>query len=164
MKNGLKSAREKRPPRGAVGTNTPTPEAASAGIVPEKRTPKRFPIVGIGASAGGLEAFTEFLQNLPSDTGMAFVLVQHLDPVHESALTQLLARTTSMEVAEVTNRMEVEPNRVYVIPPNVCMEIVNGDLKLRPRKKISGAVRSIDIFLESGYSQHSISATVESAR
>src|SRR4030095_157489 len=60
------------------------------------RTPNHFPVVGIGASAGGLEAFTELLKNLPLDTGMGFVLVQHLDPQHESALVDLLARATSM--------------------------------------------------------------------
>src|SRR5690348_13990898 len=62
----------------------------------------RFPIVGVGASAGGLEAFTQLLQNLPADSGMAFVLVQHLDPDHPSALTQLLSKATSMAVNEVT--------------------------------------------------------------
>src|SRR5580765_2417858 len=75
-------------------------------------TLKRFPIVGVGASAGGLDAFTQLLQNLPVDTGMAFVLVQHLDPDHESALTQLLARTTSMPVTEVTHGTAVGANHI----------------------------------------------------
>jgi chemotaxis response regulator CheB len=66
---------------------------------PQGGIKKHFPVVGIGASAGGLEAFTQFLQNLPPDTGMAFVLVQHLDPDHESALTQLLTKTASMPVS-----------------------------------------------------------------
>ncbi|MGZ8937988.1 MAG: chemotaxis protein CheB [Limisphaerales bacterium] len=143
------TGRKKRGGGPEPGTKIPKAEAGPEGIDHTRKAQRSFTIVGIGASAGGLEAFTEFLRNLPSDTGMAFVLVQHLDPIHESALTQLLARTTPMKVAEVTNLMEVEPNRVYVIPPNVCMEIVNGVLKLHPRKKISGAVRSIDIFLES---------------
>jgi chemotaxis response regulator CheB len=81
------------------------------------RTPNRFPVVGIGASAGGLEAFTELLKNLLLDTGMGFVLVQHLDPQHESALAGLLSRATSMPVREVTNNLRVEANHVYVIPP-----------------------------------------------
>ena len=149
MKNELISSKEERPVRRGISAKIPKAETPSETIAPQKRTSKSFPIVGIGASAGGLEAFTEFLQNLPADTGMAFVLVQHLDPVHESALTQLLARTTSMNVAEVTNRMEVERNHVYVIPPNVCMEIVGGVLKLHPRKKTGGGARSIDIFFES---------------
>ena len=108
----------------------------------------RFPIVGVGASAGGLEAFQELLRALPADTGMGFVLVQHLDPVHESVLTQLLARSSSMPVYEVTQNMHVEPNTVYVIPPNAQMAIVGGVLKLTPRGKVRGAARSIDFFFE----------------
>ncbi len=108
-----------------------------------------FPIVGIGASAGGLEAFTQLLQHLPVDTGMAFVLVQHLDPDHQSALPALLARTTRMPVMEVTNDLAVEPNHVYVIPPNAGMALKGGKLKLLPRTQTRGAHRSIDAFLES---------------
>ncbi len=110
---------------------------------------KSFPIVGIGASAGGLEAFTQLLRRLPVDTGMAFVLVQHLDPEHQSALPSLLARTTAMPVREVTNDLLVEPNHVYVIPPNKGMTLSAGKLKLLPRKLTHGAFRSIDSFLES---------------
>src|ERR1035437_10973502 len=90
---------------------------------PEKRrrrqgsTNESFPVVGIGASAGGLEAFTKLLKHLPNDTGMAFVLVQHLDPTHGSALTEILSRATAMPVTEVRDGMQVEPNHVYVIPP-----------------------------------------------
>src|SRR5678815_6083293 len=76
------------------------------------------PIVGIGASAGGLEAFTELLKNLPMDTGMGFVLVQHLDPQHKSELAHLLARATTMPVEEITQKLVVQPNHVYIIPPN----------------------------------------------
>src|SRR5579862_382164 len=114
-------------------------------------TPLRdvFPIVGVGASAGGLEAFTHLLQNLPVDTGMAFVLVQHLDPAHESALTSLLTKATAMPVAEVKNGVKVAPNRVYVIPPNTNMAISGGVLKLQPRRNTAGAHRSIDFFFES---------------
>src|SRR5688500_15549212 len=72
-----------------------------------------FPVVGIGASAGGLEAFRQLLAGLPPDTGMAFVLVQHLDPRHESKLTDLLARATSMSVVEVTDGLPVSANSVY---------------------------------------------------
>ncbi len=108
-----------------------------------------FPIVGIGASAGGLEAFTRLLKQLPADTGMGFVLVQHLDPVHESALTKLLSKATSMPVSEVTNNTRVEPNRVYVIPPNTSLVIAEGILKLLPRKKTDGQHRPIDYFYQS---------------
>jgi two-component system CheB/CheR fusion protein len=92
-----------------------------------------FPIVGVGASAGGLEAFTELLKYLPTDTGMAFVLVQHLDPQHESALATILQRATSLPLHEVTNNLRVEPNRGYVIPPNTVLGITAGVLTLRPR-------------------------------
>ncbi|HEX4119368.1 MAG TPA: chemotaxis protein CheB [Verrucomicrobiae bacterium] len=109
----------------------------------------RFPIVGIGASAGGLEAYTHLLQHLPRDTGMGFVLVQHLDPQHKSALTNLLRRVASMPVREVTNNTRVERNHIYVIPPNVNMTIAAGVLKLSARQPATGVHRSIDLFLES---------------
>src|SRR5689334_10272881 len=82
-----------------------------------------FPIVGIGASAGGLEAFVQLIEALPPDTGMAFVLVQHLDPVHESLLPELLAPHTSLAVVSVSDGMQIEPDHVYVIPPNKSMEL-----------------------------------------
>jgi two-component system, chemotaxis family, CheB/CheR fusion protein len=108
-----------------------------------------FPIVGIGASAGGLEAFTELLTHLPLDTGMAFVLVQHLDPKHESALAEILARATALPVQEVTDDLRVEANRVYVIPPNTDLTIEKGVLKLARRRRTSAPHRSIDTFFES---------------
>src|SRR5271156_1726615 len=83
-----------------------------------KTLPGLFPVVGIGASAGGLEAYSELLRNLPEKTGMAFVLVQHLDPKHESGLREILARTTGIPVTEVTHGTKVQPDHVYVIPPN----------------------------------------------
>ena len=107
-----------------------------------------FPIVGIGASAGGLEAFSALLKHLPLDTGMGFVLVQHLDPGHDSALTQLLGRATRLPVHEVTNKLRVEPNHVYVIPPNTNLSITGGLLTLRPRPKTRTPNRSIDFFFE----------------
>ncbi len=106
------------------------------------------PIVGIGASAGGLEAFTRLLKQLPLDTGFGFVLVQHLDPQHESALAQLLTRATAMPVVEVTNQLRVRPNHVYIIPPNTVMGIARGVLQLRPRSPSRLALRSIDCFFE----------------
>src|SRR5437870_2422377 len=80
-----------------------------------------LPTVGIGASAGGLEALTSLLKALPPDTGLAFVVVQHLDPKHESLLTTLLARATRMPVREISDGMRVEPNHVYVIPANASL-------------------------------------------
>src|SRR5436309_1059806 len=75
-----------------------------------------FPIAGIGASAGGLEAFTELLKHLPVNSGMGYVLIQHLDPNHESILPDLLARITAMPVLEAKNNTIVKPDRIYVIP------------------------------------------------
>ncbi len=106
------------------------------------------PIVGVGASAGGLEAFTELLKHLPLDTGFGFVLVQHLDPVHESALAQLLTQATAMPVVEVTDNLRVMANHVYVIPPNTHLTVVRGVLKLHPRLPQRVAARSVDNFLE----------------
>lgn len=108
-----------------------------------------FPIIGVGASAGGLEAFTQMLQALPLDTGMGFVLVQHLDPGHESALAQILARATKLPVREVENDERVEPNHVYVIPRDTNLTIVKGVLKLAPRPRTRGPHRPIDSFFES---------------
>ena len=101
----------------------------------EEVAPSSFPIVGIGASAGGLEAYTEFFHTLSLDIGMAFVLVQHLDPTHHSLLTEIIAKTTGMQVEEVRSGVKVRPNRVYVIPPNSFMALAGNALQLTPRGK-----------------------------
>ena len=85
-----------------------------------------FPIVGIGASAGGLEAVTQLLRALPIDTGSGFVIIQHLAPDHASNLAEILTRATTMSVCEVRDEPEVEPNCVYVIPPGRTMIIAGG--------------------------------------
>src|ERR1700688_3062453 len=105
------------------------------------------PVVGIGASAGGLEAFTQLLKSLPENTGMAFVIVQHLDPHHESILAELLASHTSMPVDQAAQDTTVEPNHVYVIPPNTLMTIQKGVLKLTRRVDDRSRVLPIDHFL-----------------
>src|SRR5579863_6827109 len=97
-----------------------------------------FPVVAIGASAGGLAAFTALLQALPAKSGMAFVLIQHLEPKHESALTTLLSKATSMPVVEVSDGLAPEPDYVYVIPPNKNMTIREGTLRLSPRSEQYG--------------------------
>ena len=91
-----------------------------------------FPIVGIGASAGGLAAFEAFFSGMPAatDPGMAFVLVQHLAPDHKSILTDLIRRYTRMQVFEVEDGMAVQPNCAYIIPPNRDMAFLNGSLQL----------------------------------
>lgn len=96
----------------------------------------RFPVVGIGASAGGVEAFVQLLRALPSRTGMAFVLIQHLDPTHPSALTEVLGRATELPIAEIEDGMRVEPDHVYVIPPNVEVRIAESTLALSPRSVV----------------------------
>jgi two-component system, chemotaxis family, CheB/CheR fusion protein len=120
------------------------------------------PIVGVGASAGGLEAFTQLLKHLPTDTGMAFVLIQHLDPTHASLLTELLAKTTTMPVTEVGDGMEVLPDRVYIIPPNRELVLVGNKLELSAREKTHGRYLPIDRFFQSlaTHRQHQAIAVV----
>ena len=107
-----------------------------------------FPIVGIGASAGGLEAFKELLSHIPVNTGMAFVLIQHLDPKHESLSAEILGRATSMPVNEVVDGMRVEPNRVYVIPPNCNLGLRHRLLKIQPRTESRGQHLPLDFFFQ----------------
>lgn len=76
----------------------------------------KFPVVGIGASAGGLDAFKRLLKVIPEDSGMAYILVQHLDPAHESILPDLLQRVTKIPVQEITNNIQVMPDHIYIIP------------------------------------------------
>jgi two-component system CheB/CheR fusion protein len=102
-------------------------------------------VVGVGASAGGLEAFTELLSQLPDDTGMAFVLIQHLDPRHESHLTELLSKACVMPVSEVKGETRIEANHVYVIPPRRNLDISEGVLHTPPRPD-SGRNMPIDAF------------------
>jgi two-component system CheB/CheR fusion protein len=127
---------------------SPPPEPLIGEPPAEPRPPAPFSIVGIGASAGGLEAFTQLLQALPSDTGLGFVLVQHLAPAHPSALAAILSRATSMPVLEVQDEPRVRPNHVYVIPPGRNMTIANGALHLLTREA-HGLQRPIDVFFQS---------------
>jgi two-component system, chemotaxis family, CheB/CheR fusion protein len=98
----------------------------------------KFPVVGVAASAGGLAAFTQLLSHLAVDTGMAFVLIQHLEPDRHSLLSELLAKATKMRVCEAQHGMAIEPNRVYTIPPNTKMVLLEGALQLSPRVKVFG--------------------------
>lgn len=110
--------------------------------------PPGFPpiVVGVGASAGGLEALTELLSHLPGDTGLAFVLIQHLDPTHESHLAELLSRASKMPVSEVKTGTRTEANHVYVIPPKCNLGISDGVLETSPRPD-SGRNMPVDSFL-----------------
>ena len=124
---------------GALPRNTRDESAnGSAGL--------SFPVVAIGASAGGLAAFIALLKALPEKSGMAFVLIQHLEPKHESALTNILSKTTGMHVVEVTDGLAVEPDYVYVIPPDRKMTIGTRVLRLRPRAADSAHQCPIDDF------------------
>jgi len=113
----------------------------------EQPGPPGFPVVGVGASAGGLDAFRELLRNLPGQTGMAYVLVQHLDPRHGSLLAELLRPATSMPVMDAVDGMQTEPNQVYVIPPNCTLAILNGRLQILDRILDRGRHLPVDYFL-----------------
>src|SRR5436309_12836777 len=150
-------------PRAAVVTRT-SPVATSRrfeDVAPEAvREPSLpFPVVCVGASAGGLEAFTHLLEAMPTDTGMAFVLVSHLSPSHASHLAEILGRATRMPVEEVKDEPTVQPNRVYVIPPDRSMIISGGSLKLLPRRPVRGQHHPIDLFLAS-LAQHQVHKSI----
>src|SRR5689334_10451111 len=139
--------------RSSSGSSKPrkpafTTEDSSPGL-DTTRSARGFPIVGIGASAGGLEAFSELLHEVPVDTGMGFVLVQHLDPTHHSMLTEILSRATAMPVAEVRADTPVLPNHVYVSPPGMDITIEERVLRVAPRAEPRGQHRSVDHFLRS---------------
>jgi two-component system CheB/CheR fusion protein len=108
-----------------------------------------FSVVGIGASAGGLEAIESLLRHLPDKSGLAFVVVQHLDPTHKGMLVELLARATPMKVLQVKDRLKVEPDRIYVIPPNKDLSILHGVLHLLAPAAPRGQRLPIDFFFRS---------------
>ena len=143
--------------RNAAKISRPEPAVTSVGaIVVAKKTARRrpntdFPIVGIGASAGGLAAFQAFFSGIPSDTrpGMAFVLVQHLAPDHKSILGELIQHHTPLQVFEVADGMTVQPNCIYIIPPNRDMAFLNGALHLLEPTAPHGHRLPIDFFFRS---------------
>ena len=108
-----------------------------------------FPIIGIGASAGGLEALELFFKNMPIDTGMAFIVIQHLDPTHTGIMPELLQKMTKMKVYQATDTLKVKPNCVYVIPPNKSLSILNRKLHLFDPTASRGLRLPIDIFFRS---------------
>jgi two-component system, chemotaxis family, CheB/CheR fusion protein len=153
----------KKPPGGkgavkksAVGNKTPSKiKSPAIKFSPENKTDRpaedlRFPVVGIGSSAGGLEALETFFPKMPAKTGMAFILVPHLDPTHTSILPELVQRHTSMKVLQAEDGMTVEPDHVYIIPPNKDMAIFRRTLQLTvPEKTTRGLRMPIDYFLRS---------------
>jgi two-component system CheB/CheR fusion protein len=147
------SPKARRAPRAPVKTapdtvRKPGRTAAPARAVERGGTKQAsFPIVAIGASAGGLEAMEQFLKGVPGHSGMAFVVVQHLDPTHKGLMAELLQRVSAIPVDQVRDRLRVEPNHVYVIPPNKDMSILHGVLHLLPRPH--GLNLPIDFFFRS---------------
>lgn len=131
--------KKKVPPKRQKRQDTPQEEGATA----------TFPIVAIGASAGGLEAFSNLLRSLPSEPGLALVFIPHLDPTHESALVELLSRTTPLPVVQAAEGMRVTVNRVYVLPPNSDMTISDGVLHLVQRAPGRAHHMPIDTFFRS---------------
>ena len=128
----------------------PSKEPAGPATTPGPEShPSSFPVAGIGASAGGLEALEQFLRQVPPKSGVAYVIVQHLDPTHKGIMPELLQRATAMEVTQVSDRMKVKPDCVYVIPPNKDMSILHGTLHLFEPAAPRGLRLPIDFFLRS---------------
>jgi two-component system CheB/CheR fusion protein len=113
------------------------------------KTAKKFPIVGIGASAGGLVALESFFRNVPADSGLAYVVVTHLDPNQKDMMAEIIQRFTGMQVLQITDGIKVEPNKVYIIPPNNDLTILQGTLLLLEPVKKKGLRMPIDIFFQS---------------
>lgn len=137
------------PHSGPFLSKVTTSPPSKAGAPKARPRVQSLRIVGIGASAGGLEAFSILLPSLPPSARVAYVLVQHLDPSHRSLLSELLSRTTPLPVKEITPETKVQAGHIYVIPPNCDLDIRGGVLHLSSRQKNAGPARSIDRFLES---------------
>ena len=136
----LMRRKTEKPEKNKTGAKT---LPASGGGVEGRATP---PIVGIGASAGGLEAFEAFFTAMPADSGLAFILVSHLDPTHISIMPELIQKRTRMQVLQIMDGMPVEPDTVYVVPPNQGLSILNGTLQLMELSRPRGANLPIDNF------------------
>ena len=123
----------------------PDPEA----LEPMKPGTLDFPVVGIGASAGGLESLLRFFEHMPEGNGMAFVIILHLSPDHESSVAEILQRVTRMPVGQVEGNTAIQPDHVYVIPPNHDLEMVGGELRLNESSRSQGRVVAINLFFRS---------------
>jgi two-component system CheB/CheR fusion protein len=132
-----------------MSARKPTPAEASKIKSPAKTECSQFPIVGIGASAGGLEALEQFFTNVPKESGMAYVVIQHLDPNHVGIMPELLQRITPMKVFQASDSLKIKPNCVYVIPPNKSLSILNGALHLFAPVETRGLRLPVDIFFRS---------------
>jgi two-component system CheB/CheR fusion protein len=152
----VRSASRKTPrgPRRRVGGKEPLAikSASRPCALPKQKDRAKkdsFLVVGLGASAGGLEAVQKLLAALPADTGMAFVLIQHLDPTHKSMMVELLARDTAMNVSQAHDDMPIERNCLYVIPPQADLSVHDGALRLSQPPVRSAAHLPFDFFLNS---------------
>jgi len=145
----IKKDRAKPKTRQASGITEESPKTKRVrkAISPGQKGKANFPIVGIGSSASGLEALKELFTNMPSDTGMGFVVVSHLDPFPVSMLPEILKKGTAMPVYQVEDGMEVKPNNIYVIPPNKRMGILHGKLSLSELPEPHVLRLPIDFFL-----------------
>jgi len=142
-----KVTKRRKPSRSASRTRAPVGETLPSGAAPALAG--TAPIVGIGASAGGVDAVSQLLRHLPSDTGLAFVVIQHLSPSQPSQLSAVLARSTAMSVVQAETGMRPEPDHVYVIPPGVEMVLSGGRLVVGAAEGARATPRSIDLFLAS---------------
>ena len=115
----------------------------------KERSENLFPVVGVGASAGGLEAFKRLIRGIPEKSGVAYILVQHLEPTHESLLVDILQKITPIPIQEITNNVRVEPDHVYVIPSNKLLTANDGRLELSPRGPKNEKNMPIDVFFTS---------------
>ncbi|TXD93685.1 PAS domain S-box protein [Gillisia hiemivivida] len=111
------------------------------------KSKNEFPVVGIGASAGGLKAFKSFIKNIPEKSGIAYVLVQHLDPDHKSLLSEILQKVTKIQILEITDDIDVEPDKIYILPANKMLMANDGILKLEPRPKPEKGTTNLPINL-----------------
>ena len=138
---------KKRPSRQTnEGSRLGSPKRANHSVRAPKRNRPSY-IVGMGGSAGALEAFEQFFAHMPADSGFGFVLVPHLDPTHKGMMPDLLGRCTTMKVVQVEDGMPVLPNRLHIIPPNKDMSIFHGVLHLHEPTAPRGARAPIDLFL-----------------
>ncbi len=165
MKGGMNYAREKKSTTTAKqSASSPSPESsqtpetapaeksplpAQTSPEPTQDKPISFPIVGIGSSAGGLEALEGFVTDMPADTNIAFVIIQHLSPQHKSIMRSLLQKYTDMPVFEVQDGMKVQPNCIYLNPPNKNVVIMDRTLQLMELVKAHGVDLPIDYFFRS---------------
>ncbi|HTL73574.1 MAG TPA: chemotaxis protein CheB [bacterium] len=139
----------KKPSTSTRSPKKPARAARRNGVVSPMEPAATFPIVGLGASAGGLEALEQFLGNVPANCGMAFVIVQHLDPTSKGFMSELLQRSSGLRVVQVKDRTQVQPNGIYVIPPNKDMSILHGVLHLLAPTTPRGLRLPIDFFFRS---------------